>query len=66
MTYAVVIPPKYLAELVAIREATGISIRGQIMNAIENWINLSRDIEALYEQALEQDPELVRDTEVRI
>jgi hypothetical protein len=54
MTYAIVVPPKYLGDLVGIREATGVSIRQQILNAIENWINLSNDLEALFIQTLEK------------
>lgn len=54
MTYAIVVPPKYLGDLVAIREATGVSIRQQILNAIENWINLINDLEALFIQTLEK------------
>jgi hypothetical protein len=38
MTYALVIPPELLAELVAIRSATGMSIRKQILHATEEWI----------------------------
>ena len=38
MTYALVIPPEFLCELVAIREATGVSIRQQILRATAAWI----------------------------
>jgi len=38
MTYALVIPPEFLAELVAIRAATGVSIRQQILRATAAWI----------------------------
>ncbi len=38
MTYALVIPPEFLAELVAIRAATGVSIRQQILGATATWI----------------------------
>ena len=42
MTYALVIPPEFLAALVAIREATGISIRQQILRATAAWIQANR------------------------
>lgn len=38
MTYALIIPPELLAELVAIRAATGTSIRKQILMATRAWI----------------------------
>jgi len=38
MTYALIVPPEFLAELVAIREATGVSIRQQILRATAAWI----------------------------
>lgn len=38
MTYALVVPPEILAELVAIRSATGMSIRSQILSATRAWI----------------------------
>ena len=38
MTYALIIPPELLAGLVAIRAATGLSIRKQILNATRAWI----------------------------
>lgn len=42
MTYALIIPPELLAELVAIRAATGMSIRKQILNATRAWIQECR------------------------
>jgi len=38
MTYALIIPPELLAELVVIRAATGMSIRKQILMATRVWI----------------------------
>ena len=38
MTYALIIPPELLADLVAIRAATGMSIHKQILNATKAWI----------------------------
>ena len=38
MTYALIIPPELLAELVAIRAETGMSIRKQILMATRAWI----------------------------
>lgn len=38
MTYALIVPPEVLAELVRIRAATGMSIRKQILNATWAWI----------------------------
>jgi hypothetical protein len=42
MTYALIIPPELLAELVAIRSATGMSIRKQILQATRTWIQECR------------------------
>jgi hypothetical protein len=42
VTYALIIPPELLAELVAIRSATGMSIRKQILHATEEWIQECR------------------------
>ena len=42
MTYALIVPPEILAELVAIRTATGMSIRKQILKAIRAWIQECR------------------------
>lgn len=36
--YSLIIPPKYLGDLVRIREKTGVSIRKQILLAIETHI----------------------------
>lgn len=36
--YAIVIPPKYLGDLVRIREKSGVSIRKQILLAVEDHI----------------------------
>lgn len=44
MTYALVIPPKYLGDLVKIREKTGKSIRGQILESVELHIKKSKKI----------------------
>ena len=38
MTYALVVPREFLAQLVVIREATGVSIRQQILRATAAWI----------------------------
>lgn len=38
MTYALIVPQELLAELVAIRTATGMSIRRQILNAAWVWV----------------------------
>ena len=38
MTYALVIPPELLGELVAVRSATGISIRRQVLDATRSWL----------------------------
>ena len=38
MSYSLVIPPEFLGDLVAIRTATGISIRKQILTATSLWI----------------------------
>jgi len=38
MTYALIIPPELLAELVVIRSATGMSICKQILMATRAWI----------------------------
>jgi len=38
MTYALIVPAEFLCELVAIRAATGISIRQQILKATAAWI----------------------------
>ncbi len=38
MTYALVIPPELLEELVAVRSATGISIRRQVLDATRAWL----------------------------
>jgi hypothetical protein len=38
MSYSLIIPPEYLADLAAIRAATGISIRKQILTATSSWI----------------------------
>ena len=38
MTYALIVPPEFLAQLVAIREETGVSIRQQILRATTAWI----------------------------
>jgi len=38
MTYALIVPPEFLAQLVVIREATGVSIRQQILKATAAWI----------------------------
>lgn len=42
MTYALVIPPQYLGDLVKIREETKISIRKQILQSIEKHIAESK------------------------
>jgi hypothetical protein len=38
MSYALIIPSEYLGDLVAIRTATGMSIRKQVLIAIDSWI----------------------------
>lgn len=42
MTYALVIPPEYLGDLVAIRTKSGKSIRKQILESIQNHIKESK------------------------
>jgi len=42
MTYALIVPPEFLCELVAIREATGVSIRQQILRATAAWIQANK------------------------
>ncbi len=42
MTYALVIPPQYLGDLVKIREKTKTSIRKQILQSIEKHIAESK------------------------
>ena len=42
MTYALIVPSEFMAELVAIRAATGISIRQQILRATAAWILANR------------------------
>ena len=42
MTYALIVPPEFLCELVAIRAATGISIRQQMLRATAAWIQANR------------------------
>ena len=44
MSYSLVIPPEYLADLVAIRMATGISIRKQILDATSSWIKENKEV----------------------
>jgi hypothetical protein len=44
MSYSFTIPPEYLGELVAIREATGISIRMQILIATVSWIKEHKEV----------------------
>ena len=39
MTYTLEIPKKYLGELVVIREQSTLSMRSQVLPAIEAWIN---------------------------
>ena len=39
MTYSLIVPPELLAGLVAIRTATGMSIRMQILEATRDWIH---------------------------
>jgi len=43
MTYALVIPPEYLGDLVAIREESGKSIRKQILESIQNHISKTKE-----------------------
>jgi hypothetical protein len=38
VSYSLIIPPEYLGELIAIRAATGMSIRKQILTATSSWI----------------------------
>jgi len=42
MSYALIVPPELLADLVAIRSATGMSIRRQILTATKAWIRECR------------------------
>jgi hypothetical protein len=43
MSYSLIIPPEYLASLVAIRATTGISIRKQILIATSSWIKENKE-----------------------
>jgi hypothetical protein len=57
MTYALIVPPEFLAQLVAIREATGVSIRQQILKATAAWIQANgRSLQAA--DALKGDKEV--------
>ena len=40
MTYALVIPPEYLAKMVKVREKTGVSIRRQALRSIGKDIGI--------------------------
>jgi hypothetical protein len=44
MSYSLIIPPEYLADLVAIRAATGLSIRKQILTATSSWIKENKEV----------------------
>jgi hypothetical protein len=44
MSYSLIIPPEYLGDLVAIRAASGISIRKQILTAGSSWIKENRRV----------------------
>ncbi|MEW6664175.1 MAG: hypothetical protein AB1512_02995 [Thermodesulfobacteriota bacterium] len=46
MSYPLVIPPDYLRCLVAIRAATGVSIRKQLLIATGFWIMKSEEVKA--------------------
>ena len=57
MTYALVVPREFLAQLVVIREATGVSIRQQILRATAAWIKANgRSLQAA--DALKGDKEV--------